>query len=127
MTDSKHTLKGTTSAPITRADVQSFGDAVDDHNPVHFDPEFARGAGLPDTIVHGPLTTAVVLDLIVAQLGTDQILNLDLRLRGPVFPEDSLTIKPIWFGKDDPGFEVHNQSGELVGTGMVVLKGGPDA
>ncbi len=116
-----------TAGPVTRDDVRRYGDAVGDHNPVHFDAEFAKAAGLPDTVVHGPLTTAIVLDVLVAQLGADAILNLDLRLRGPVFPDDQLTISPFQFGVEDRGIEVHNQSGDLVATGLLILEGDPDA
>jgi acyl dehydratase len=121
------TIAEATAAPVTRDAVQLFGDAVGDHNPVHFDVDFAKAAGLPDTVVHGPLTAAVVLDLLVGQLGAGAIRNLDLRLRGPVFPEDELTITPFDFGIEDRGIEVHNQSGTLVATGLLVLEGDPDA
>jgi acyl dehydratase len=116
-----------TAAPIGRDAVAAYGDAVGDHNPVHFDPEFAARAGLPDTVVHGPLTTAIVLDLLVAQLGADRILNLDLRLRGPVFPGDVLTVSPIDYGGGSHGVEVHNQGGGLVATAITILEGDPDA
>lgn len=121
------TITEATAAPISRDAVGLFGDAVGDHNPVHFDLEFATAAGLPDTVVHGPLTAAIVLDLLVDQLGADAVLNLDLRLRGPVFPGDRLTITPHQFGVEDRGVEVHNQSGTLVATGLLVLAGDPDA
>lgn len=127
MTGSALTITEATAAPVTREHVGMFGDAVGDHNPVHFDLEFAKSAGLPDTVVHGPLTAAIVLDLLVAQLGAEAVLNLDLRLRGPVFPGDQLTITPHQFGIEDRGIEVHNQSGALVATGLLVLEGDPDA
>lgn len=112
---------------ITRDAVQQYGDAVGDHNPVHFDPEFAASAGLPDTVVHGPLTTAVIVDLIVAQVGADNLLNLDVRLRGPVFPGDELRVVPVHYGESDRGLEVRNQRDEQVATVIVILKGDPDA
>lgn len=116
-----------TAAPIGRDAVAAFGDAVGDHNPVHFDADFAARAGLPNTVVHGPLTTAIVLDLLVSQLGADRILNLDLRLRGPVFPGDRLSISPIDYGGGSHGVEVHNQDGELVATAITILEGDVDA
>lgn len=111
-----------TAAPITRDNVADFGDGVGDHNPVHFDIGFATAAGLPDTVVHGPLTTAIVIDQLIAQLGAESLLSLDLRLRGPVFPGDALTITAA-----DYGVEVHNQSGALVATGVTILLGDPDS
>ena len=115
-------LSETTTSPITRERIADYGDAVGDHNPVHFDVAFARAAGLPDTVVHGPFTATLVIDRIIAQLGPDALLNLDLRMRGPVFPGDSLTVRPAEYGVD-----VTNQAGVLVATGVTILAGGEDA
>lgn len=112
--------------PITREAVAAYGDAVGDHNPVHFDPDFAKAMGLPDTVVHGPFTTAIIVDRLIAQFGADNILNLDVRLRGPVFPGDRLTLTPIDYGEQDRGVEVHNQRGERVATVTTILKGDAD-
>lgn len=119
---SRPELSPATSAPITRDRISDYGDAVGDHNPVHFDLDFARAAGLPDTVVHGPFTTAIIIDQMIAQLGADAVLNLDLRLRGPVFPGDALTVTAA-----DYGVDVHNQSGALVATGVTILFGDEDS
>ncbi|WP_420443365.1 MaoC family dehydratase [Candidatus Poriferisodalis sp.] len=118
-----------TQAPaptITREAMRSFVDGVGDANPVHTDPEFAAKAGLPDVVVQASHTTAIALDALVAQFGADAILNLDVRLRGPVFPGDDLTVSPVSFGEHDRGVEVRNQRGDVVATGIVILRGGPD-
>lgn len=115
-------LQEATSAPISRERVADYGDAVGDHNPVHFDVAFATAAGLPDTVVHGPFTATIVIDQLIAQLGPDSLLNLDLRLRGPVFPGDALTIRDAEYGVD-----VINQSGTLIATGVTILSGSEDA
>jgi acyl dehydratase len=119
---SRPAITAATAAPITRERIADYGDAVGDHNPVHFDMEFARAAGLPDTVVHGPFCATIVIDQLIAQLGPDTLLNLDLRLRGPVFPGDELTITAA-----DYGVDVHNQSGALVATGVTILQGDEDA
>ena len=119
---SRPDLVPATASPITRDRIQAYGDAVGDHNPVHFDAAFARAAGLPDTVVHGPFTTAIVIDQLIAQLEADTVLNLDLRLRGPVFPGDELTVTAA-----DYGVDVHSQSGALVATGVIILSGDPDS
>ncbi|MEL7207814.1 MAG: MaoC family dehydratase [Actinomycetota bacterium] len=116
-----------TAAAIGRDAVAAYGDAVGDHNPVHFDPAFAAAAGLPDTVVHGPLTTAIIIDRLIAQVGVDNVLNIDVRLRGPVFPGDELTLTPIAYGEQDRGFDVTNQRGEQVATVITILTGDPDA
>lgn len=119
-------IEPTKSNPITRDAVAAYGDAVGDHNPVHFDPAFARAMGLADTVVHGPLTTAIIVDRLIAQFGADNILNLDVRLRGPVFPGDQLSMTPIDYGEQDRGVEVHNQRGERIATVTTILKGDAD-
>ena len=103
---------------ITRDQVQAFGEGVGDFNPVHFDPAFAKAAGLPDTVVHGPLTVALIIDALVAQKGSAALLNADTRLRGPVFPGDSLTVRSAEYGVD-----VVNQRGELVATTVTIIQG----
>ena len=105
----------TTLAPITRDQVQSYAEAVGDFNPVHFDVDFARAAGLPDTVVHGPLTVAKITDVLVAQLGADALLNLDVRLRAPVFPGDQLTVESAEYG-----VAVSKADGTVVATGVVI-------
>ncbi len=104
--------------PITREQIARFASAVGDFNPVHFDVEFAKAAGLPNTVVHGPFTVALVLDAIVRQLGRDAIQNLDARLRAPVYPGDELTVVPT-----DYGVEVRNAAGTVVATAVLILEG----
>ena len=116
----------TTAPRVTREAMRRFVVGVRDENPVHTDPEFAARAGLPDAVVQASHTTAIALDALVAQFGADAILNLDVRLRGPVFPGDDLTVSPVRFGEHDRGVEVRNQRGEVVATGIVVLRDGPD-
>lgn len=107
-----------TLAPISRGQVQDYAEAVGDFNPIHFDAEFAAAAGLPDTVVHGPLTVAKIADVLVAQLGADALLNLDVRLRAPVFPGDELTVEAA-----DYGVSVHKADGTLVATAVVITGG----
>ncbi len=104
--------------PITDERVTLYAEAVGDHNPVHFDEAFARAAGLPTTVVHGPLTTALVIDALVSAFGQPALRNFDVRLRAPVFRGDALTVR-----KTDYGVEVRNQSDQVVGTAVVVLEG----
>jgi acyl dehydratase len=104
--------------PVTREQVAKFASAVGDFNPMHFDVEFARAAGLPNTVIHGPLTVALVLDAIARQIGPENILNLDTRLRAPVYPGDELKVVST-----DYGVEVRNGAGALVATAVVLLRG----
>ena len=38
----------------------AYAEVSGDHNPIHTDPEFARAAGLPGTVLHGLYTMALV-------------------------------------------------------------------
>lgn len=115
-----------TASTITREAMRKFVDGVRDENPVHTDPQFAAAAGLPDVVMQASHTTAIALDALVAQFGADEILNLDVRLREPVFPGDELTVSPVRYGEQDRGVELRNQRGDIVATGIVVLRGDPD-
>ena len=115
-----------TATAITRDAMRNFVEGVHDPNPVHTDTEFAAAAGLPDVVVQASHTAAIALDSLIAQFGPDEILNLDVRLRGPVFPDDQLTVSPVSYGELDSGVELRNQRGDVVATGVVVLRGGPD-
>ena len=119
-------LTPATAPAITREAMRSFVDGVSDPNPMHTDPEFAARAGLPDVVVQASHTTAIALDALIAQFGADAILNLDIRLRGPVFPGDEVTVSPVSYGELDRGVELRNQRGDVVATGIVVMRGDPD-
>ena len=119
-------LTPSTASAVTPEAMRSFVDGVGDPNPVHTDPEFAASAGLPNVVVQASHTTAIALDALIAQFGADAILNLDIRLRGPIFPGDEVTVSPVSFGELDRGVELRNQRGDVVATGIVVMRGDPD-
>lgn len=95
--------------PVTRVQIARYAGAVGDFNPIHLDDAFVAKAGLPGVIAHGPLTLALILDLVVAQIGADALTSFDARLRAPVFPGDELTIVPA-----GDTLEVRNGSGAVV-------------
>lgn len=97
------------TTPLTRVQIARFAGAVDDFNPVHVDEEFARAAGMPSVIAHGPLTVALALDLLVAQVGTDSLCSLEARLTAPVFPGERLAVVPT-----DTGAQVEKDGGTVV-------------
>lgn len=98
-------IEQTTTEPVTRVQIARYAGAVDDYNPVHVDEEFAKAAGMPSVIAHGPLTVALALDAIVGQLGVEALRSLEARLTAPVFPGDRITVVPTEKGaegrKDD--------------------------
>jgi acyl dehydratase len=105
-----------TTAPVRRVQIARYACAVGDFNPIHIDEEFAKAAGMPSVIAHGPLTAALVIDALVAQVGAAALGAADLRFRNPVFPGDTLTVVP-----SEGGAEVRKSDGSVAAT--VVLTG----
>lgn len=103
---------------VSRVQIARYAGAVGDFNPIHLDDEFARAAGLPSVIAHGPLSLALAIDRIVAQVGADAVKGFDARLRAPVVPGDELTVVPT-----EGGVELRNGSGTVVATAMLRLEG----
>ncbi len=106
----------TAIGPVSRVQIARYACAVGDFNPMHVDEEFAKAAGMPSVIAHGPLTVALALDAIVGQLGQDALEAAEARLRAPVFPGDALTVVPT-----AGGAEVRKADGSLAAT--LVLRG----
>ncbi|GAC1373812.1 MAG: hypothetical protein NVSMB4_00790 [Acidimicrobiales bacterium] len=102
-----------TLEPVTRVQIARYAGAVGDFNPIHVDEEFARAAGLPSVIAHGPLTLTLAIDALVSQVGVDGLHSFDARLRAPVVPGDRLTVTPT-----DTGVEIASATG-VVATATV--------
>lgn len=98
-----------------------YADASGDHNPIHTDPEVAKAAGLPDIIVHGLCTMAMVHNVLVETFcGPDplKLQRLRVTFAKPVLNGDTLALKA--FEGQGPGamaVEVCNAAGQLVITG----------
>jgi acyl dehydratase len=105
-----------TTAPVSRVQIARYACAVGDFNPIHIDEVFAQAAGMPSVIAHGPLTAALVIDALVAQVGAAALGAADVRFRNPVFPGDTLTVVP-----SEGGAEVRKSDGSVAAT--VILKG----
>jgi acyl dehydratase len=97
--------------PVTRVQIARYAGAVGDFNPVHIDDEFARAAGLPSVIAHGPLIVALALDAVVEQVGAGALRSARARLSAPVFPGDELTVEPA-----DGGVRVTKADGTVVAS-----------
>lgn len=114
-------LTEATRGPVTRVQIARYAGAVNDFNPVHVDEEFARAAGLPSVIAHGPLTVALALDAVVEQLGPAALRSAQARLSAPVFPGDELTVVPA-----PDGAEVRKADGTSVATIALTRVGDAD-
>lgn len=77
---------------ISLEQIVRFAGAVQDFNPIHYDDAFARKAGLPGVIAHGPLTFLVALDALIADLGADKLSGFQARLKAPVTPGAPLSL-----------------------------------
>lgn len=111
-------LSETTAPAVTRVQIARYAGAVGDFNPIHVDEEFAKAAGMPSVIAHGPLTAAMVIDVLVAQLGASALRAADVRFKAPVFPGDALTVVPT-----EGGVEVRKPDGSVAATVLVEAEG----
>ncbi|MCF7550892.1 MaoC/PaaZ C-terminal domain-containing protein [Pseudonocardia sp. WMMC193] len=104
--------------PVSRVQIARYAGAVNDYNPVHVDEEFAQASGLPSVIAHGPLTVALALDAVVAQVGADRLRSATARLSAPVFPGDELTVVPT-----EAGVEIRKADGTVAASVALEIAG----
>jgi acyl dehydratase len=104
-----------------------YAEASGDHNPIHLDADFARGAaGLPGIIVHGMCTMAFASRAVVdGACGGDpaRLRCIRVRFSRPVFPGETLRTRG-WLeasgaDADVYGFETLNGRGNAVITAGV--------
>jgi acyl dehydratase len=79
-----------------------------DHNPIHIDPEFATGVGLPGIILQGLCTMAFGHKALVDNLcgpnrDPERIKRYRVQLARPVLPGQTLTFQGFEIGKDQGG------------------------
>ena len=82
-------MTASTLRTVTEKDVQLFGEATGDMNPVHFDEEFARKTIFRGRVVHGALSIGFISGLLGTQLPGD----------GSIFVSASIVFKfPVRIG-----------------------------
>jgi acyl dehydratase len=71
-----------------------YAGASGDFNPIHIDPEFAKGVGLPGNILHGLWMMAQVARANTQVAGGDPraLKRLSVQFRGMGFPEQELVV-----------------------------------
>lgn len=57
-------LPAFTTEPISRHTLALYCGASGDHNPIHVDIDFAKGAGMPDVFAHGMLSMGYLARLL---------------------------------------------------------------
>lgn len=71
----------------SRADLVRYAGASGDWNPIHWDHDSARSAGLPGTIVHGLLMAAWMANAVCRfTTSPDPLRALEVRFRNPLRP-----------------------------------------
>lgn len=103
------------------------------NNPIHFDPEFAKQAGLPAPIATGVMSSAYLSEMLTRAFGIDWIRSgrIDVRFIRPIYAGDTLTARGRVTGKSETSTGVRlsldiwceTQRGEpvTVGTASVVV------
>ena len=91
--DLKPGLSETASHTVTERDVELFGEATGDRNPVHFDEAFARKTIFRGRVAHGALSIGFISGVIGTQLpGTGTILtSATISFKGPVRIGETVT------------------------------------
>jgi len=85
--------KATRSLTLTGEHVRMYAEITGDHNPLHFDREFAAGTRFGRLVVQGGLTTGVLHDLVATDLpgpGT-VFLSQNWKFTAPVYIGDTIT------------------------------------
>jgi acyl dehydratase len=80
------------SRTVTQEQINAYAEASGDHNPIHLDPEFARGVGLPGTIAHGMLDMAILVEAVGRWAGAyERVVELGCRFSKPLLPGETIT------------------------------------
>ncbi|KAG5510906.1 hypothetical protein JKF63_06407 [Porcisia hertigi] len=84
----------TRAVHITQENVTTFGDVIDDHNPIHSDSEAAKAAGFPATICYGMYAGSLFSGLMAKEMpGPGTVyLSQNLRFTAPVFVGDDVEV-----------------------------------
>lgn len=81
---------------LTEAAVVAFAQAAGDHNPLHFDSDYAASTSYKRLVASGTQTTALLMGLAAtyfSQLGAMVGLEFWFRFRRPVFAEDNIQLE----------------------------------
>lgn len=83
----------TRSVTLTSEDVRTYAELTGDHNPLHFDEEFAAGTKFGRLVVQGGLTTGLLHALVAMDMpGPGSVfLSQDWNFTAPVFIGDTIT------------------------------------
>jgi len=110
---------------VGRPDFVRYAGASGDFNPIHFDDEFARGAGNPSVFGHGMLTAGLLATCVARFVGAEALRNYRVRFATRVWPGDTITcagtVTKVYREGDETRIDgeltATNQNGEAVVSG----------
>jgi acyl dehydratase len=114
---------------VTRDVIDAFGDIANDHNPVHFDDEFARSRGFAGAIAHGSISASFLIDMLSGWLA-DWPLDrdsIDISFIAPVLVNDHVTARGtiVSIGSDEMQCDIwcenEAQKKVIAGTARISL------
>jgi len=113
------------SLTLTEAHVQTYAQLTGDHNPLHFDTEFARQTKFGQLVVQGGLTTGLLHALVAMDMpgpGT-VFLSQNWQFTAPVFIGDTITARAdvVSVHESKPVTQIHITVTRQ--TGQTVLEG----
>jgi acyl dehydratase len=87
----------TATREVTRHDIAAFAELTGDDNPLHTDAEYAKAAGFPDLLAHGPYIQSLAMGLIAdtgVMAGTTiALLSASASFRRAVFPGHRVRVR----------------------------------
>jgi acyl dehydratase len=88
---------------VSKADMQSFGCLVDDHNPIHEDEFFAKSKGFSAPLVYGVLLAGQVSKLVGTQLPDQHsfLTGLCINFERPAYLADDLEFSAVLTTKSE--------------------------
>lgn len=104
-----------------------------DFNKLHVDPEYAKGTPFGSTIMHGPMSLALLNELMMQCFGESWALRgrlLDVRFVAPIRPGDRIritgTVKEVTEAGVECEIYIQKDAGEkaVVGRGICISPGG---
>lgn len=118
-----------TLPPVDRTTLALYAGASNDHNPIHIDIDYARGAGLPDVFAHGMLSMAWLGRLLTQWVDQRQLRAFGVRFASITHLGDRITCTGRVLEKFESGGEQRlrleiqtaNQDGEIKVVGDAVV------
>ena len=99
--------------PIAATAAHVYNECARIWNPIHTDPEYARGAGLPGIILHGTATLAFSVSAVIKKFNLRKPKRVRCRFAGMVFMPGTLAVHASRQG-DAIAFETRDARGQSV-------------